>query len=108
MVSCRSAGVDDHSHEEDTVAVHEESGEKIVELSSEQMKTAGIEIGSIEKKNLRTAIRANGTLRVPNQNKAMITSVSTGILKSLNIQPGSFVRKGQTVAAIINAIPVKR
>ena len=41
-------------------------------------------------------------LIVPNQNKALITSVNSGVIKTLLIQPGSFVRKGQAVATIIN------
>jgi len=31
-----------------------------------------------------------------------VTSVNSGVIKSLNIQPGSFVRKGQVVATIVN------
>ena len=66
------------------------------------MKTADIKLGTIELKNLKTSIKANGMLSVPNQNKAFITSVNSGVIRSLLIQPGSFVRKGQAVATIIN------
>ncbi|RYZ19451.1 MAG: efflux RND transporter periplasmic adaptor subunit [Chitinophagaceae bacterium] len=66
------------------------------------MKTANIELGTIEMKNLKTSIRANGMLSVPNQNKAFITSVNNGVIRSLLIQPGSFVKKGQVVATIAN------
>ena len=81
---------------------HEETQTNTVSLTNVQMKTAGIELGTIELKNLKTSIRANGTLTVPNQNKAFVTSVNSGVLKTLLIQPGSFVRKGQVVATIIN------
>jgi membrane fusion protein, heavy metal efflux system len=81
---------------------HNEGGENIVSLTEEQIKTASIETGTIELKNLKTSIRASGTLSVPNQNKALITSVNSGVLKTLLIQPGSFVRKGQAVATIVN------
>ncbi|HEY1025163.1 MAG TPA: efflux RND transporter periplasmic adaptor subunit [Sphingobacteriaceae bacterium] len=87
------------AHEE---AGHEETESNIVSLTHEQMETAGITQGPIEMKNLRTSIRANGILSVPNQNKALITSLSSGVLKTLTIQPGSYVRKGQIVATIIN------
>ena len=73
-----------------------------VTISMIQMKTAGIELGSIAEKNLKTAIKTNGLLSVPNQNKAFITSVNSGVIGTLLIQPGSYVRKGQTVATIIN------
>lgn len=81
---------------------HEEAPGNFVSLTDEQMKTAGIELGQIELKNLKSSIRANGTLTVPNQNKALVTSINSGVLKTLLIQPGSFVRKGQAVATIIN------
>jgi RND family efflux transporter MFP subunit len=41
-------------------------------------------------------------LSVPNQNKALVTSVNSGVIKTLLIQPGDFVRKGQKVATIVN------
>ena len=81
---------------------HEEEQSSFVSLTAEQIKTAGIELGTIELKNLKTSIRANGMLTVPNQNKAFLTSVNRGIIKTLYIQPGSFVSKGQVVATILN------
>ena len=73
-----------------------------VSITGLQMKTAGIELGTIELKNLKTSIKANGMLSVQNQNKAFITSVNSGVIRTLLIQPGSFVRKDQAVATIVN------
>lgn len=81
---------------------HSTEESNIVTLTEEQVATAGITMGSIEMKNLQTSIRASGTLSVPNQNKALITSVNSGVLKTLLIHPGSFVKKGQAVATIVN------
>src|SRR5206468_652779 len=80
----------------------EETPTNFVTLTDEQMKTADIELGTIEMKNLKTSIKANGMLTVPNQNKALVTSVNSGVIRTLLIQPGSFVHKGQTIAAIVN------
>ncbi|MBL7718950.1 MAG: efflux RND transporter periplasmic adaptor subunit [Flavipsychrobacter sp.] len=66
------------------------------------MKTAGIVVGSVEMKNLTSSLSVNGTLAVPNQNKALITSLSGGIVRSINVQPGSYVRKGQVIGTIAN------
>ena len=74
----------------------------IVSLTQLQMKTAGVELGQIEMKNLKNSIKANGKLKVPNHNKAFITSLYSGVIKTLQIQPGAFVNKGQTVATISN------
>lgn len=81
---------------------HEETTGNIVSVTDVQMKTAGIELGTIELKNLKTSIKANGMLTVPNQNKALVTSVNSGVIKTLLIQPGNFVRKGQAIATIVN------
>lgn len=86
-------------HQEDN---HQEGEESVVSITEEQIKTAGIDFATIELKNLKTSIRASGTLKVPNQNKALITSVNSGILRTLLIQPGSYVRKGQAIGSIIN------
>lgn len=71
-------------------------------LTDEQIKTIGIETGSIEQKELTNAIKANGVLTVPNQNKAFVTPLYSGVVKTLNVQPGSFVSQGQTIATIVN------
>lgn len=74
----------------------------VVSLSDEQMKVAGVVFGDIEMKNLTTSISVNGTLAVPNQNKALVTSLIGGVLRSLNVQPGNLVQKGQSVGTIAN------
>ena len=71
-------------------------------LTSEQIKTIGIEFGIIEQKQLTASLKTNGVLKVPNQNKAAINSVYSGVIKSLLVQPGNSVLKGQTIATIAN------
>jgi len=71
-------------------------------LTEEQMKAIGVELGVIEDKELTSSLKANGVLRVPNQNKASVNSVYSGVIKSLLIQPGNIVSKGQTIATISN------
>jgi len=71
-------------------------------LTEEQIKSIGIELGSIEQKQLTASLKANGVLQVPNQNKASVNSVYNGVVRSLLIQPGNTVKKGQTIATIAN------
>ena len=80
--------------------VHENPDEAT--LTSEQMKTIGIVLGSIEQKQLTASLKTNGVLKVPNQNKASINSVYSGVIKSLLVQPGNTVSKGQIIATIAN------
>jgi len=66
------------------------------------MKTIGVELGTIEQKQLTASLKTNGVLKVPNQNKASINSVYSGVIKSLLVQPGNIVSKGQVIATIAN------
>ena len=71
-------------------------------LTDEQIKSIGIELGTIEEKQLTASLKTNGVLKVPNQNKASVNSIYSGVIKSLLVQPGNNVRKGQTIATIAN------
>ena len=100
----------DHGVKKDTTAeaiaepehAHEEEEPTIASLSSDQIKSVGIQYGTIEQKQLTATLRANGALRVPNNNKANATSLYGGVIRTLNVQMGSFVRKGQLIATIAN------
>ncbi len=81
---------------------HHEEATTIVSLTGEQMRTVGITLGSIEQKALTASIKVAGTLEVPAQNKASVTSLYGGVLQSLRIHPGSFVRKGQVIGTVTN------
>ncbi|MET0638017.1 MAG: efflux RND transporter periplasmic adaptor subunit [Chitinophagaceae bacterium] len=80
---------------------HEEDPE-IAELTEAQMKSIGIELGTIEEKQLTSSLKTNGVLRVPNQNKASVNSLYSGVIRSLLVQPGNHVRKGQAIATVAN------
>lgn len=71
-------------------------------LTAEQMRSIGIEYGSIEKKQLTSSLRANGLLKVPNQNKATATALMGGVIRSILVQPGYKVAKGQVLATLAN------
>jgi membrane fusion protein, heavy metal efflux system len=88
----REAGHDDHEEETPNVA----------ELTEEQIKSIGIELGTIEEKQLTASVKVNGVLKVPNQNKASVNSLYSGVIKSLLVQPGNYVKKGQTIATVAN------
>ena len=99
LTSCKTEKTKTEPEEEEH---QEKEASNIVSLTPDQLKTANIELGHIEQKNLKTSIRANGMLSVPNQNKAFVTALYGGVVRTLHIQPGNFVRKGQVIATIIN------
>jgi multidrug efflux pump subunit AcrA (membrane-fusion protein) len=81
---------------------HEEAPQTIAELTEEQMKSVGISLGTLEMKDLASTIKANGVLRVPNNRKATVTSLYGGVIKTLTVQIGDYVRQGQVIATISN------
>lgn len=80
---------------------HEESG-SIVSLTNEQMESVGIKLGKVDQKELTATIKANGVLNVPNNNRGVATSLYGGVIKTLQIQVGAYVKKGQVIATIEN------
>lgn len=90
---------EEHEHEEEE---HETAESNMAFLTEQQLKTIGITLGMVEEKQLTAALKTNGILKVPNQNKASVNSVYTGVIRSLMVQPGNLVRKGQTLATITN------
>ena len=83
-------------------APHEEEAPTITTLTEEQIKAVGIQLGVVEQKELTATIKANGNLKVPNNNKGNATSLYGGVIKMLNVQIGDYVKKGQVIATIAN------
>ncbi len=110
LVSVISCGSKSSNAEADTTGVakteeghtDEHENPNTATLTEEQIKSIGIELGTIEQKQLTASVKANGVLKVPNQNQAAVNSIYSGVIKSLLVQPGNLVRKGQTIATISN------
>lgn len=104
LLSCGKKESADESEikTEQTEESHEEASQTIATLTEEQMKAVGVTLGTIEMKELASTIKANGLLRVPNNKKATVTSLYGGVIKTINVQIGDNIRKGQVIATIAN------
>lgn len=102
LISCGSKETKEVTKTEETPKEEEHTKPGEAVLTAEQIKTIGIELGSIEEKQLTASLKTNGVLKVPNQNKASINSVYSGVIRSLLVQPGNTVSRGQTIATIAN------
>lgn len=100
FASCNSNKTETHGEETEHHDEHE--NDNTTTLTAEQMKSIKIELGSIEKKQLTASLKANGLLRVPNNNKANATAMFGGVIKSILVQTGNTVSKGQVIATISN------
>lgn len=100
MYSCKNDG-HPKSHEDEEVS-HEPQNSSRVTLSAEQMKSIGVELGKLEKKQLTASLKANGILKVPNQNRANVTVSLGGTVENILVQAGSTVSKGQVLVTLSN------
>jgi len=100
IISCGNS--ESKPQESEQKVVKEEVEPTIASLTAEQIKTVDIQYGTIEQKQLTASLKANGALRVPNNNKANATSLYGGVVKTINVQLGDFVKKGQVIATITN------
>ncbi|WP_316842486.1 efflux RND transporter periplasmic adaptor subunit [Pedobacter gandavensis] len=107
LIACN--GTKEKPAEKEATEVHEDEATHSdeIELSEQQMKAVGIEIGTIQEKNLTAVVKASGQLAVPPQNEAKVNLLSGGIIRKINVLEGQKVRKGQVLAIVENQEMIK-
>lgn len=96
---------DTESSETDTIsAVKDSSAQAALEVAftPDQYKLAGIETGTIEKRNLSNVIKLNGVIDVEPGSEAIVSAPLGGYLKTAGLLPGQAISKGQVLATIEN------
>jgi membrane fusion protein, heavy metal efflux system len=74
--------------------------ETTVVLNEAQYKSAGIQIGKLEKREISTTLKLNGKIDVPPQNMVSVSTPFGGFLKSTKLLPGMHVKKGEVLASM--------
>ena len=77
---------------------HHEDAKGTIELTPAQVKASQIVLGNFERKNLSEVITANGYTKLPPQNQADVSVFMAGIIKSIAVIEGQYVKKGQSLA----------
>ena len=85
LISCGNATTEAAAEE------HHDEEENTVELTPEQIKTAGVEFGKVEQKQISGTIKVNGLLDVPPQQLVSVSAPLGGFLKSTVLLQGSRV-----------------
>jgi cobalt-zinc-cadmium efflux system membrane fusion protein len=85
---------------EDGAKNSEEDG--ALELTPEQIEAIGVELGTVELKNLSDVIKASGILTVPPQSRADVNVLMSGVIRRIYPIEGQSVKKGQILATIEN------
>ena len=93
--SCNTTPAPEH------VEKHEHEHENI-ELTAEQIRTIGIELGELSRVSLGVNFRATGELAVDPQDEATVVPQTPGIVKRIVVKEGDKVAKGQLVAYVEN------
>lgn len=91
-----------HSEQKAEPKEDAEAEQSEITLTSAQIKAVGIEIGRMEKRNLTQVIRTSGNMEADPQSRADVTSLISGMLRSITVKEGDNVRAGQVVAWVEN------
>jgi len=98
--SCGNKESDNHSQNEDQKTDVNESKNKSEEvmLTQQQFDALKMKIKTLALRNMSGYVEANGTLEVPPQNEAAMTTVVGANVVSIEVIEGDKVNKGQVVA----------
>ncbi len=97
FVSCssNSTNTESEGHE------HSEEGEEgVVVLNKAQQQFLNLKIGNFEMRNLTTVVKINGQLEVAPKDRAGVTAILGGNVKSIKVFQGDKVKQGQVLAVL--------
>ncbi|MCD6179811.1 MAG: efflux RND transporter periplasmic adaptor subunit [Bacteroidales bacterium] len=97
FVSCSSNNANTETEEHE----HNEEGEEgVVVLNKAQQKFLNLKIGNFEMRNLTTVVKINGQLEVAPKDRAGVTAILGGNVKSIKVFQGDKVKQGQVLAVL--------
>ncbi|QHE99665.1 efflux RND transporter periplasmic adaptor subunit [Pseudomonas cannabina pv. alisalensis] len=79
---------------------HEEEEEGHIELTAEQIKTAGIELATAEPRQMSTTVTFPGEIRFDEDRTAHVVPRVSGVVEEVKVDLGQAVKKGQVLAVI--------
>lgn len=97
LISCgnNSAEEKENSTTQKKEEHHEEEG---IHFSFEQAKDLGLKVDALTHRNMSDFVEANGTLEVPPQNEATVTTIVGANVVKIEVIEGDEVQQGQVVA----------
>lgn len=107
MGSCSSDSSEnqatEHAADNQAEESHSQDGhdeENIAEITPEQYRAAGIQLGSIEARSLSSSLRVNGIIDAPPQNLLSVSAPMGGFVRKTDLLQGMKLRKGQLIATL--------
>lgn len=99
LLGCNSQQPGEHAKDNHEQEKHADQTQT-VELTSRQMESVGIQTGRFSKLPLQNSVKANGILELPPQNKADVSALVSGAIRTINVIEGDKVKKGQVLALL--------
>lgn len=94
FISCSSNEANDVSEEVEKFS----ADNKTITLTQDQIDVAGIKTETIGKMKISETVECTGTIEVSPENIASVSPIINGFVKSLNYNPGDYVKKGDALA----------
>lgn len=88
------------SDEKNTTEAKQTPNTTSLQLSKKQIKALGIELGTLDQKQIGLSVYANGVIDVPPQNKSYVAMPFGGYVKKINVLDGMLVQKGQILMVV--------
>lgn len=101
LTACGGAANDPAATEEHHDEHDQEHGPEVA-LTADQIKAIGLVTGSLERRGLKTALKANGRLMLPPDRSAQVSVLIGGIVRDIPVQEGQRVENGQVLATLEN------
>lgn len=98
FAACSTGTLENNENEHEHEASHHSQEDH--RLTAEELSSMDFKTGPMLKRNLSAFVRTNGILAVPPQNRAMISAVVGGNIRSIKVIPGEIVKKGQVLATM--------
>ncbi|HET8886411.1 MAG TPA: efflux RND transporter periplasmic adaptor subunit [Salinimicrobium sp.] len=105
LISCN--GNEEKNNPEETQEEEEHAEVEEAMLTQQQFEALGMEIDTLQKRNMIGFVEANGELEVPPQNEANVTTVIGANVAAINVIEGDQIQKGEVLAYITHPDIVK-
>ena len=73
-----------------------------IEISKQQFESEKMQLGTLSEQSFNTIIKVNGSIDVPPENKASVSTFVGGYVTKIPLLIGDKVKKGQLVATLKN------
>ncbi|HEA21345.1 hypothetical protein LCGC14_1422310 [marine sediment metagenome] len=102
LYSCGNSGDEAEKENSDNKNTDVSSASDSVTITQSQFDGSNMKLGSLSERSFPVVVEATGTIDVPPENKAMVSSFVNGYVKQTPLLIGDTVKKGQFLVSLEN------